>query len=183
MRICGRCNWDRSLSPRADLGRGPLEHPCPETEIGIGLPVGLTHHQPVASPQARDSCASGYTSSATAFGPGRDDDERTLWSGEELDTPVHLLQHWWRVAQGPEIPRSLDPAKALFMLMARRATRSARSENNQLALHLTAPSAQQLPHCPERVPVCHLCTKNLSTTKVVPPPRHDAAGTNGAGGR
>ena len=48
------------------------------------------------SPQTRDGCASGYTGTVTAFGPGRDGDERTLWPGEEMDIPVHLPRHWWR---------------------------------------------------------------------------------------
>ena len=98
-------------------------------------------------PQARGSCASGYTGSATTFGPGRDDDERALGPGEDPDIPVHLPLPWWRVVQEPGIPRSLDPAKA-FVDVDGAARSPAPAEIRQLAPDAMAPLAQQPSYYP-----------------------------------
>ena len=116
-----------------------------------------------ASPQARDSCASGYTGTATAFGPGRDGDERALWSGKELDIPVaspltlvavptlvaiEAQERPKRRGDPAAGPWSLDPAND-FVDVDGAARRSARAEIRQLAPDLTAPLAHQPSHYPE----------------------------------
>ena len=136
--------------------------PAQQLSLGLGAMTmsahsgqGRTRIHPSVSPglvacrpQARGSCASGYTGTATTFGPGRDGDERALGPGEDPGIPVHLPLPWWRVVQEKEIPRSLDPAKA-FVDVDGAARSLARAEVRQLAPDVMAPLAQQPSHYPE----------------------------------
>ena len=149
----GHDDDERTLGPG-----GNRIHPYVPSGL-VACSPGAEAHPPGCchSPQVRGSCASGYTGTATAFEPGRDDDERALWSGEELDIPVaspltlvavptlvaiEAQKRPKRRGDPAAGPSFVDPASD-FVGVDGAARKSARAEIRQLAPDLMAPLAQQ----------------------------------------